>query len=565
MVHIFKINLVFALLIGMRFCGFAQQLEEIKGSRDLKLEFGYEIHKFHHQIFVSAYHNRLGFQLFEYADEQLSCLTCRLPNPDPKLKNFADVRSVYISNLFEHHNTVFFFASGKDVESGIYAHTMGKPKLIEACESMAGNFVLHNNEVVTQVFKRNEKGTQTSHLVSIREDNRATTRTLKLMQTVPLYFIISYDKELITVGRNGNLHRIKNNELEQLKSLYTNIQNPFIFNNQLFYQATKSSDNQVVLVGRNIKNEEINYGSVVPNLGMLRPLEPCLLKDELFFISSTEKSGCRLYKINHKFEIKELLFLQDYANSKYVDGLASVGGIVYLSMRDWEGKDDHLYSLSSGVLTERDPRYISDIHDLTNGEDQILFRAKEFSSTALFAQTPAKPPIIVEAEMNAFNFWQPGKMLGQVEAYDENGKVKYYIVAGNEQGLFQIDKYTGEVSVSSSLMRATGVYDLEVAVENVLDMRKSGHVHITIKQGKIMNTDNVIETLLFFPDFQRRGYLTTQNLSNGTVVGVYDMNFYMVDELTVRNGDIKIGAYPPGFYFLNVVNTKNLYQKIELK
>ncbi|MFT5157942.1 MAG: hypothetical protein ACI83I_002506, partial [Bacteroidia bacterium] len=32
-----------------------------------------------------------------------------------------------------------------------------------------------------------------------------------------------------------------------------------------------------------------------------------------------------------------------------------------------------------------------------------------------------------------------------------------------------------------------------------------------------------------------------------------------------RNGDIKIGAYPPGFYFLNVVNTKNLYQKIELK
>ena len=70
---------------------------------------------------------------------------------------------------------------------------------------------------------------------------------------------------------------------------------------------------------------------------------------------------------------------------------------------------------------------------------------------------------------------------------------------------------------------------------------------------------------MFFPDFNRANTLTTSRIPDKQDVFVYDMNFNMVDILKVDQGVLSLGNYRPGKYILNVRNTENLYQKIELQ
>ena len=107
-------------------------------------------------------------------------------------------------------------------------------------------------------------------------------------------------------------------------------------------------------------------------------------------------------------------------------------------------------------------------------------------------------------------------------------------------------------------------FSLTVEVDN-RHLTSTCKASISLQESKTLNRNNLLERFLFFPDFKRKGVLKTNTLKNGETVEIYNLKLRMIDKTTVENGEIQLGNYPPGIYYLNANNgRRNFVQKMEM-
>ncbi len=160
--------------------------------------------------------------------------------------------------------------------------------------------------------------------------------------------------------------------------------------------------------------------------------------------------------------------------------------------------------------------------------------------------------------------------VGMVNAKSQNkrGRLRYRIISGNDGDVFQINASSGVIRIDNARnlrKNKSGSFKIRVQVSEKNKGSSIATVSFKVNEGKPFSHSNLLETLMFFPDFSKANTLTTTKLPDGETVLVYDIKFNMVDLLFIENGAIKLPSYPPGLYILNVRNKENLYQKIELQ
>jgi hypothetical protein len=198
-----------------------------------------------------------------------------------------------------------------------------------------------------------------------------------------------------------------------------------------------------------------------------------------------------------------------------------------------------------------------------------VYLATENGHDYVYTSAPLLPPRVRDTSFVVFDFWPNGRRIGQIKAtsLSRKGSLRYYVASGNPQSAFTIDELTGDLKVNNEKYLYTSgkeAYDLVVQVKEKRKGSSYAKVHLTVQHETKFDATDLRETLMFFPDFGRANTLNSRQVANGVPVYVYDVNFKMVDVITVENGRLVLGEYPAGLYILNVRNNENLYQKIEL-
>jgi hypothetical protein len=232
--------------------------------------------------------------------------------------------------------------------------------------------------------------------------------------------------------------------------------------------------------------------------------------------------------------------------------------------------DDHfdLVQVSGDHVINRNPDRLTDIKGAVVFQDHLVYMASDHGHDAVFTSDPVVPPMVQNDTFQIFDFWQNSRVLGKVKvsATDVSSRLRYRMVS--EDKLFAVDYTEGTISVANHRAirdKAGSNIEVKVEVTNEEGFSSTANILVQVAKSKRMETNNLNETFMFFPDFNRRRTLISNSLPDGQIIGVYDLEFAMIDEIRVKNKAIVLGEYPPGVYFLNTSKGKNMYQKIELR
>ncbi len=546
-------------------CTFAQSPNKIIQTTGLSFPHGFNAFEADNSIFFNAFHPEKGFQLFQLKGERLIQVSYFKQKLEKK-EVAENLQGAQTSNYAWFNNQLYFFAKGKGVETGLYSYSFGKPKLVYECEAMSNGY-LQSTMLSTQVVVPREEGKEYHHIII---DSRHKIVRYKLdFNTICTDLIISKRKNYAVLnGLLGELTiskqkvhfypvNFKDNTLEHVRSLK-------IFKYGLLFVGYKDKSSVLGHIDR--KNVLKTYIISEGTFDNFLVVEPKLSEEALsayFMVHSNGQSTLLHFKRNTTpKKIKEFRERTEITSSTYISGQPLISCASQYS--------SNVFMLNSNSLEKVKLRRLTSIGNITQLNDELVFIATEETEPSLFALERSAPPMIANSSFDVFDFWKNGRIVGRVSAKSNRrmSTISYSIISGNKGDAFEINSVTGEIRIKNAYALKSNnlsTYKLGIQAKERLSGNSIGYVTLSVKKERPFTRENLRETLMFFPDFSRPQTLTTNNLPDGEVVLVYDVNFKMVDLLFVKNGAIVLPSYPPGIYVLNVRNKENLYQKIELQ
>ncbi|MCB9262318.1 MAG: cadherin repeat domain-containing protein [Flavobacteriales bacterium] len=549
---VFTISLFFIWGIGI-----GQTAHKITSTYSLSFPYGFRATNFDNILYFNAFHAKNGWQLFKLENEKLTQISDFKQNLSKK-EVPEIMQGGMISNLTLFEGSVYFFVKGKGFPSGIYRIKGNKTELVYECEKTSNQFATSHNQLITCVKKTTitKKSSNTENLMLSITNGRINTEKLK---TDDIF------EEIMVV--NNSIYGVCHGKLYCTTPTMTQI---------------REAGNYVFGLSQNNSNLWFNYyqkndfGNVVPYVAMLD-------KDDKIKKIPHDNSDINapiFWTQNHGFLMvkKDSSRLYDYAQNGKLIGTFSLdfdlmGASETLGQTVFSlGRLDSsfLYQINGNKVIQQEFDYTKNQRNLTSQNDYLIFLADEHGRTSLYKSVPMMPPLVANQNFSFLDFWQNGHSVGNIHAqgFGERPKLRYYAESGSGLDYFNVDEYSGEISIKDNQKFYTSKslsFDLKVRVSD----RKNGDSHCTItlerKRNRPFNSYNVRESLIFFPDFKRVNTLTTSKLPDGLTVWIYDLDYNMIDEITINNGAIILGGYPSGVYLINVDNGQNLYQKIELK
>jgi hypothetical protein len=261
-----------------------------------------------------------------------------------------------------------------------------------------------------------------------------------------------------------------------------------------------------------------------------------------------------------------------FKNRAKVDEIESVvwfENLLLICMKEKGKKEFNLWQYGNDTLIKMKFRRLEDIRSINHLKGKLYFTAKGRSvGRELFEYIPFKAPELRDQSYSIMEMVPKNTSVGRVSVDKLNGKMaKFKIVGGNTSEAFKIDEFSGVISVNKAnevRYKKTPKFKLVVEVNNQ-HLTSTCTASITLAESKYLNRQNLLERFLFFPDFKRVGVLKTNVLKDGERIEIYNLKLRMIDKVVVQNGEIHLGKYPPGIYYLNANNgRRNLVQKMEM-
>lgn len=240
-----------------------------------------------------------------------------------------------------------------------------------------------------------------------------------------------------------------------------------------------------------------------------------------------------------------------------------------ICMKEKGKKEYNLWQYGEDTLIKYRFRRIRDIRSINYLKGKLYFTADGGSvGRELYQYIPYKAPELRDQNFSSMEKVPQGTSIGTVRVDELNGKIaKFKIVGGNPNDAFEIDEFSGELKVKNANeinYKRNPAFNLVVEVDN-RHLASTCKIGIELQESKYLNRRNLQERFLFFPDFGRSGVLKTNVLNDGETIEIYNLSLRMIDKTTVQNGEIMLGNYPPGIYYLNANNgRRNFVQKMEM-
>ncbi|MCB0735048.1 MAG: cadherin repeat domain-containing protein [Flavobacteriales bacterium] len=557
-------HLVSGILILMAAAASAQRPNQLCSRSQFNFGTEFRPVKASETLYFQAFEAGSGWQLYQISEEGFSRISQFSSEYGSKKNLETACGGGMINRMVNFNNTVVFHVSGKGQKNGIYRVEDGRVVKIVSGIDQCSPMVEHNGILHVEGYGTTSSGSRWKRAIKINtswsvERSREISHTYSIAtEAAPLggsiYGTVSGQiaiwSETGFVPGHHELH---------------NVQGLFTFQNRLYFHANRAGAGmRQYSIGA--EGDIHEHGAIYPGMNMINVHPPLVLEDKVYFVADPDQKGLRLYQLDHE-EVHELVILAAKSGYRDFQGMDVYKDQLFMSVSGVKGPIYDLYQYDGRTFTERNPDYVQNVRGVAVLNGELIYLATELGGEALYRSTPVLPPAVEDDTFSIYDFWYNGDLVGKVQASDPSGRIRYHIVSGDEKGVFEVDYFNGELRVADFngiRHHANKGYDLVVKCENRSGAFSEANVHVTIKKGQKMDLQNLHETLMFFPDFSKKSTLTTRTLPEGQKVMVFDADFNMVDELTVKNRAIVIGKYRPGIYLLNVKNERNLYQKIEL-
>jgi len=516
-------------------------------------------------MFFNAFDHNHGWQVFVFDGYELHQLSRFHTKITANKVEETAVGGGVVTVMKPYNHAVIFHVIGKTTDGAIYyAEGNRLTKLAKDVVSCSEPVVMNDTVYIEAIFKNEESQIKRTMIISkdgdIRKGSKIPASTLSLVRNVNTL--------------NGEIYGVRDGVFVKWTDLgyinttmpYTHVQNCFLLNDDLCFTAMSKGSSKLSLFSMNKSGEIEKRGNIFPGMNMLMEQRPLVANGVAYFVADPSARSLELFKLTSDSLIK-VGVLTTRRGYRTVQGMAWSRDQLFINVCGVRGSTFDLMQFDGNTLKERNPEYLTDVRNTVVFNDQLVFLASESGNEALYASEPVLPPDIHDDTFRVFDFWNIGKSVGQVRAEDESGRIRYHIISGNDGHTFDVDYFSGELKIAntSNLKNRQGEpFTLRIAVENRQGATAEGAIRIEVIKGQKMDTRNLRETMLFFPDLSRKSTLTTRSLKEGQVVRVYDVDFNMIDELVVRNKAIVLGSYTPGIYLLYAKTKENLYQKIEL-
>ncbi len=344
---------------------------------------------------------------------------------------------------------------------------------------------------------------------------------------------------------------------------------PFVFKGSLYFGfGERKQDPELKSV--NILDKVSNHGNIVPNYHCVDAFAPLKGDDKVFFLSNPDGDGEAIYSMlpgSKPTRIKDKYYQE--TSSRFSSYCVNKDGLYFCSKPDdreefsiWQYAMDTLipYQLENA----RNPMFIAPW-----GQDLLMIAKHDYYDVEPLKVSTFQFPNVKVTDVVIMENTPKGRKVGQVQVDKKNSKrLKYDIVGGNIGDAFTIDPSDGSIYIQNTDSLNARLHphiDLEVKVITSC-FKPVVKVPINLLTARPIDMNNLQERFLFYPDFNRKGFLMTSVLEDGEHIGVFNEQLKMVDELVVSNKSIYFSGYPAGFYVLNAQNKhRNYFQKVEIK
>jgi hypothetical protein len=477
--------------------------------------------------------------------------------------------SVFIHAVISFANQVVFSVVNDSANNGIWQWTeKGGAKLIYQNAQLNEQHAYFNDKMYVNAAIPNEKGFVFSidnsgkwkqeSAFNSEVNNVAIERMLVWQNKL----LINY-KQAIFDFDGSKLHHNHVLGHDHLVS------ETFIFNDHLYLNGKKPKGN-LKFYQVDTKGHAKELGNVCPNEYCLDAFTPLISENAAFFLSNSDKKGEAIYELSKKGEVVKIQNqFYNEKSSRFSSYCVAKDGLFFCSKPD----DASEYSVWQYAMDTLIPFRMDNARNplaITSwGEDLLMIARHENYDFEPIKVEPFKFPSIKFFDYAIMETTPKGRKIGQIEVDKKNSKkLKYDIVGGNAGDAFTIDPYDGSIYIQNTdslSAKNHPVFDLEIKIITSC-FKPVVHVPINLLVAKPLDMNNLQERFLFYPDFDRKGYLLTSVLEDGEHITVYNLDFRMVDELVVANKSIYVSGYKAGIYILNAKNKdRNYFQKIELK
>jgi hypothetical protein len=553
---------LFMLLLSLGVSG--QSATRVWQTTGLSFPHGFEPYEADNSIFFNAFHPNKGFQLFQLKDDRLIQVSSFKQSLEKK-EEPENLQGGQTSHYAWFNNQLYFFAKGKGITTGLYSYSYGKPKLVYACESMSNGY-LQDNTLSTQVSLKVNDSMEFHHIVI---DSYLKLRRYKMKQ-------INICSEL--VAHNGKNYGVLDGRLGEivLTDLGVGFYSVLFEDRNLDYvQSLRSINKGLAFIAY---HQDIPHVCTISDDGtkLTYSYSENMLGKSLICDFNLGEAASSAYFVLHdqkKSRVMEMKIGQtpseikgDVSHNMEITGSTVLQKQMVISMSN--NIASNLYQINGRELVEQEIKYVNHPNKVTQLNGTLVYSARENNNEFIFASDPLLPPKVETSTFSIFEFWPTGRVVGMVNAksQNENGRLKYAIVSGNDGDVFRVNSSSGVLSINNAYnlkQSKKTSYTVRVEVSEKQMGSSIATVNFTVNAGKPFNHENLRETLMFFPDFSKPNTLTSTRLKDGESVFLYDINFNMIDMLIIEKGALKLQSYPPGMYILNVRNKENLYQKIE--
>ena len=535
-------------------------------------------------LFFNASGEGRGSQLYQYDGNRhlrLTSFSDSYLNLDVKEKEQSPFPLGAITSQYSYFGEkLFFYAKGELTPGGMYYYQKGLVANVFKCAQIGNVSTVHNSRLLIEV----ELGAE--HRIGNESQEDSVGRRIVLFQIGPngkaaLFargknnclrsfadHIESFNDEVF-LSKNGIMYTTTGGKIFKDSRFrgYTSVGELFQFDNKLYFKA--KTEGGLQLMSYDKKGVFRKHGAHVPNHELILPIRPTAANDKLFFVSRDPELGVSLFKLEKNQKAKPFRSLKFSKGATHVESLISAGNQLFVTLRGAEQNDFNLYQVNRDTILDLDVSDVFDIRDLSLFQHQLYFSAaSKTDGREMYSISPKIPPKVRDHHFVIRDYNKSGYKIGEIEVYNKGQRgLKYEIVSGNQRGIFKLAQHSGVLSIARATMIDTKKqkkFFLKVKVSN-RDISSFLTVTIDIKTSVKFSFDGLVEKLLFFPDFSRKGVLTAGNVKDGTVVNVYTIGQEMVDQLVVTDGFIRLGTYPTGIYILNIIGKNNYYQRIEMQ
>jgi hypothetical protein len=546
------------LLLGTFLTGFAQKTKPVSDINSVGSAFPFGTKLYHG--------DRLCFQAFDKNGNTMLYYMGALGLETIKKWPATD-HAIFIHPVLSHGEQVLFGVVGDSALKGIW-YWDGKmnARLLYPGGSLNEHDVLMNGQwLVNAEILGNEDHifeVQGGKLVPHPEFS-SIVENVAVDRMIPWgnIEVVSYREQLYTYDGKTLKELTWANELGPVSS-------PFVFKDKLYFNQPDRRICQMYAMETNGRPKKV--ADVCPNFQTMEPMDPLIGTDKVFFVSNEGNQGTELFEFDGKTQPK-LLQQHSFAahNARFTSYCLKGDNLFFCTAQD----DENTHNMFQYSMDTLIPYHLDNASDALcvapMGENLFIIARHDDDNYEPLLVTPFEKPTVEHDAMKFLEHPPKGRKVGQIKVDKKTSKrLRFEIVGGNPKEAFTIHPTDGSIYVNNPEIidaKLHPVFNLEVRINtNCFKPVVKVPIHIT---GAIpMDLTNLKERFLFYPDFNRQGYLMTTMLDEGDKVYVYTQDFQMIDELIVRNKSVHVSGYPAATYMLNSRNNRhNYYQKVELK